>query len=137
MENMPIRKYLDKWPELYEGVKIISNLGANVAPWNIGQYKLTLDKNRYLVDGIPIIFYHFARLRKIYSWLYKANTNRYLIPYNFLLYQKLYKEYVLHVQQYSFPQTHAYPIRFSFLRLIRNLCFPDYIFLLPKDQINE
>ncbi len=51
------QKYLDEWPELY-GKEFceIQNIGAGLAPWNLGQYNLTAGPK---VDGVPVVFYHF------------------------------------------------------------------------------
>ncbi len=51
------QKYLDEWPELYDSDFCeIQNIGAGLAPWNLGQYNLTAGPK---VDGVPVVFYHF------------------------------------------------------------------------------
>ena len=59
------QKYLDDWPERFEGVYVCENLGAGVAPWNMQQY--TFKKNNYNIIGTEmstkrdfnLIFFHF------------------------------------------------------------------------------
>lgn len=53
------QKYLDGWPERFSGVHVLEHLGGGVAPWNVQQYSLRHDGNRLLIDGVPIVFYHF------------------------------------------------------------------------------
>jgi hypothetical protein len=64
------QKYLDSWPERFPGTAIIQHPGANLAPWNLPSHRLTRHRGRVLVDGLPLIFFHFHRLREIGPWLY-------------------------------------------------------------------
>jgi hypothetical protein len=64
------QKYLDDWPNEFENVVILSHLGAGVAPWNISQYAITKRANRVYVNHVPLIFYHFSRLRILTPWLF-------------------------------------------------------------------
>ncbi len=55
--------YLNDWPERFDGVSILKNIGAGVAPWNHEQYGF--DQNAsgsVLVNNIPLVFYHFHAL---------------------------------------------------------------------------
>ena len=62
------QKYLDDWPERFEGVYICENLGAGVAPWNMQQYEFV--KKNDIIAGteiatgnkFDIIFFHFHSL---------------------------------------------------------------------------
>lgn len=56
------QKYLDDWPTRFSGVKIIAHPGANVAPWNVGQYRVVSQEGRVTIDGVPLIFFHFHKL---------------------------------------------------------------------------
>jgi hypothetical protein len=67
------QKYLDDWPERYDGVTVLRHRGAGLAPWNVGNYRYRYDAGRVSVDGDPLVFYHFNRLRVITSWLYEPN----------------------------------------------------------------
>lgn len=50
------QKYLDTWPTDYPGeVCAISNIGVNVAPWNVSQWSVT---HGPCVNLTPIVFYH-------------------------------------------------------------------------------
>lgn len=57
--------YLDKWPEYYpDDSHIIANIGVGLAPWNISQYTITKESGRILVDGTPLVFYHYHELKE-------------------------------------------------------------------------
>lgn len=69
-ERMGDQKYLEKFPELFQGVHELSHPGGGVAPWNLGQYKLSRveDGQPVLTDvksgkEFPLIFYHFQNIR--------------------------------------------------------------------------
>lgn len=59
------QKYLDQWPMMFQQICILSHIGANLAPWNIDNYKITQRDNMVLVDGSPLIFYHFQAFRPL------------------------------------------------------------------------
>jgi len=54
------QKYLDEWPSLYGKSLVINHhLGIGVAPWNLDNKKLTVSGVKYLVDEMPLVFFHF------------------------------------------------------------------------------
>jgi len=60
------QKYLDCWPEKFPGIHVLKHPGG-LAPWNIQQHrleKLDDDDDHLLVDGLPVVFYHFQN----YNW---------------------------------------------------------------------
>ena len=81
--------YLNEWPDRYpDKVKVFSHRGANVAYWNIDQYKISFSKNSIRVlekvsgTSFPLIFYHFSGLifytvNRRFRVLYRR---RYLLP---------------------------------------------------------
>ena len=60
------QKYLDIWPKKFRKVKVISNLGVGVAPWNIQRFtilntkKITISENKI---KYPLVFFHYHGLR--------------------------------------------------------------------------
>jgi hypothetical protein len=62
--RMGDQKYLDEWPELYPSLHILKHPGAGIAPWNYAQYRFERDaKGVILVDGSPLVFYHFHQFQ--------------------------------------------------------------------------
>lgn len=54
------QKYLDSWPEDFPDEVVVSqNKGANLAPWNLDNYEITFNGDKYLVDGKPLVFVHY------------------------------------------------------------------------------
>lgn len=62
------QKYLDDWPQRFRNVVVLRHKGANVAPWNVFQYRLSTQNDRVLVDEQELIFYHFHRLKRFNRW---------------------------------------------------------------------
>jgi hypothetical protein len=52
------QKYLDEWPHRFGRIRIIQHSGANVAPWNLNRFDLSLHGEELRVDGEPLIFFH-------------------------------------------------------------------------------
>ncbi len=52
--------YLDAWPDRYPGVHVLDHPGANLGPWNIERFALSVDDGGVRVDGAPLVFFHFS-----------------------------------------------------------------------------
>jgi hypothetical protein len=62
------QKYLDDWPQRFPNVMVLDHKGANLAPWNVFQYRVTQNDRHVLIDGQELIFYHFHRLKRLNRW---------------------------------------------------------------------
>ena len=63
------QKYLDDWPSRFEGVHVLQNLGAGLAPWNVNNYHFALVKDVLKVNSYPLVFYHFHAFQLLSSRL--------------------------------------------------------------------
>jgi hypothetical protein len=71
------QKYLDHWPEQFKGVVVIQNKGANLAPWNLGNYQIRATPEGVWVDNDRLVFFHFHGFKKLAAWLYSSNLSAY------------------------------------------------------------
>jgi hypothetical protein len=55
---------MDKMPALFNAA-IVRHIGANLAPWNIGNYTLTRIGGKVFVDDQPVIFFHFQGVKRL------------------------------------------------------------------------
>ncbi len=55
--------YLDTWTKEYQGVHVLKNKGANLAPWNINRYVLSQKNQTIFIDEDQLVFYHFHSLK--------------------------------------------------------------------------
>lgn len=62
------QKYLDDWPQRFDGVHELQHLGGGVAPWNMQQFSFQKIRREIVGTEIqtgiqfPLIFFHFHRL---------------------------------------------------------------------------
>ena len=87
------QKYLDNWPSRFNNLHIIKAKGANVAIWNIGNYRLSKIKNQIFVDDEKLIFYHFASFNQIKLNCFKSNLSRVFIRLKGVVKNDIYLPY--------------------------------------------
>ncbi len=57
--DFPGQTCLDQWESRFKSVKELQHLGGGVAPWNVQQYSISRSESGILVNGVPLVFYHF------------------------------------------------------------------------------
>jgi hypothetical protein len=87
------QKYLDVWPRRFRNVVSLRHPGANVAPWNVMQYRVETVKGRVHVDGAPLVFYHFHGFRRRSRWVYDTNLSGYGAVAGRVLRTRVYRPY--------------------------------------------
>jgi len=77
------QKYLDRWEAKFSQVQDINMPEAGLAPWNIESYNYSFQNGHVLVNGQPLIYFHFHQLRIFNTRfafngleLFKVNTGR-------------------------------------------------------------
>jgi hypothetical protein len=86
--------YLDSFPRLSTRVKAIENIGANLAPWNIANYRVDVRDGKVMTDATPLVFFHFQGLRKGLHW-FIFNSHRVLgAPFSGITRNHIYRPYV-------------------------------------------
>lgn len=70
------QKYMDRFPELFNAA-IVANIGANLAPWNIGNYTLTYQGGKLFVDDQQLVFYHFQGVKHLFGSLVESGLASY------------------------------------------------------------
>jgi len=88
------QKYLDDWPKRFGNVCVVSHKGANLAPWNIANYKLGVDNGTVIVDGEPLVFCHYHGLKHIAGSLYDVGLGSYKVKMSRFMRERLYLPYV-------------------------------------------
>lgn len=71
------QKYLDRWPEMFEGVRVLGHPGLNAAPWNVAGAPVEMLAGRPAVGTEALIAYHFHGLRRLGPGLYATGLGAY------------------------------------------------------------
>ena len=87
--------YLDSFSRRSTRVKSVDNVGANLAPWNIGNYRIDFRDGRVMIDAIhPLIFFHFQGLRKGLRWFIFNSHRIFGAPFSRDIREHIYRPYV-------------------------------------------
>jgi len=108
--------YLDEWPKLFHGVKILGHKGANVAAWNVADYSIYQENYQIMVSGFPLIFYHFHGFKQISRHIYNTNLGLTLRFPSKILKEKVIKPYVIELKKNSITNNPTLSIRNKRLR---------------------
>lgn len=99
------QKYLNYWEKEFQNICVIKNKGANVAPWNVGNYRVHLKNNEVFVDNTPLVFYHFASLKFI-DGSYYTTISSYLSFVSKEVVDLIYRPYLSRLHKLGFvPRT--------------------------------
>jgi hypothetical protein len=130
--------YLDEWPNLYSGFYEYTHHGANVASWNVKDYRFSFRDGQVFVDNDPLVFYHFHGFKKISKNVYNTNLFLNLKTLSPVLKKYVFAEYIEKLECYSLGQNTTSSIRtyrpkFHYLKLVYKyfigIIFQQYIFL--------
>ena len=86
--------YLDSFSTISPRVKAIENLGANLAPWNIRNYRVEFRGGRVMIDATPLVFFHFQGLRKGLRWFIFSSHRMFGAPFSRATRSHIYRPYV-------------------------------------------
>lgn len=71
------QKYLDAWPDRYPGTVSLVQAGVNAAPWNVKDSAFAPSPSGPLINGAPLIFYHFHALVHLGEHLFDPSLHKY------------------------------------------------------------
>ncbi len=93
------QKYLDRWPERFEGVHVVRHTGANLGPWSLETFPLSVREGRVYVDEDPLLFYHFTSFLQVAPWLYNTNLASWHVRPNTLVRRRIIGPYIAALRQ--------------------------------------
>lgn len=117
-DRMGDQKYLEKFPEKFEGVHELQYLGGGVAPWNLYQYRLKLKNENEIVlstskdQEFTLVFYHYQNIRYLSEDLVNINS----CTHNKELKQTIYLPYLKEIKSIRNELKESYGITFAILK---------------------
>jgi hypothetical protein len=94
------QRYLDKFPKMFPGTYASGNLGANLAPWNVGPLRLEDRSGRVVVEGRDVLlFFHFHGVKPLGPRLYQTSHDIYRAPLSPLMRRMIYLPYLDEVRR--------------------------------------
>lgn len=105
------QKYLDDWLNRFDGVHVIQNHGAGVAPWNLARYsyvdksgegKSFMLRDKETGQVFPLIFYHYQQIK--YYADDQVDIGLYMYPHNVTLKLRdaIYRPYFKVIRRYRY-----------------------------------
>jgi hypothetical protein len=88
------QKYLDFWPQAFNGVVAIDHPGINAAPWNIGARHLHIQAGIPWLDDYPILLYHFHGFHQLTPGGFYHGLTTYRAYFNEMIRNYLYQPYL-------------------------------------------
>lgn len=95
------QKYLDQVPGLFPAARILQHPGMNAGPWNLDARRVTLGAEGILVEGQPLVFFHFHRLRQALFGLYDTALHEYGVELTPAIRRGIYAPYVAELARWE------------------------------------
>ncbi len=93
-EKFADQKYLNQVTGIFPHAVALPHHGVNIGPWNLAATSVEDSKSGLLVDGDPLIFFHFHGVRHIVGRLYDTGLHEYHVDLTPRLRQALYEPYM-------------------------------------------
>lgn len=88
------QKYLDRVPDLFSHVSILDHPGANLAPWNLEGADIRQSSDTVVVDGKPLVLFHFHGLRRVLHRIYDSGLHGYGVNLSPVVRRRIYRPYL-------------------------------------------
>ncbi len=99
------QRYVETWPDEFQGVYVVQSPGVNTALWNIPNYTVSLMDGKVMINDSFLTFYHFSGLVIISRQ--EFNLNWYYHIDDQIVLEHIYKPYVTALTQ-AMKEMHQY-----------------------------
>lgn len=105
------QKYLDQFPKRYGHEIILQHRGANVAPWNIENYPVSVKNTNVYVDNQPLLFFHFQGFKQIFPCVYDLGLWDYGIKMSQEFIRYIFIPYIYALRKQPYGKRNLYSMR--------------------------
>lgn len=102
-ERYANQAYLNKFPQIAPGTRILRQKGFNCAPWNIGNYTVSEHDGRLWADNEPLAFFHFHGLKRRFGF-FQIQHRDYGAKVSWVERNRLYRPYLAEMLAYERAQ---------------------------------
>ncbi|MGA2585576.1 MAG: glycosyl transferase [Candidatus Aminicenantales bacterium] len=106
------QKYLDDWPIRFHNVVVLEHKGANLARWNLANYRIDFRNGKCWVDEDPLIFFHFQGFRQVMRGMYDPGLWCYQIRPSLQMLNGLYFPYIKALREIA-PERSLQSLRYK------------------------
>src|SRR5262249_606891 len=71
------QRWMDLIPGMFSDVTILRHEGYDVAYWNLPHRQVTQNGKGFLVNGVPLVFFHFSGIDPLKPEVFSKHQNRY------------------------------------------------------------
>ena len=93
-EKFADQKYLNQVTREFPHALALPHNGVNTGPWRLANIRIESSGDKVLVEGQPLIFYHFHGLRRIFGNWYDSGLYEYHVPLSTQIRQLIYEPYM-------------------------------------------
>ena len=93
-EKFADQKYLDQVAGAFPHALALPHSGVNTGPWRLANIRIESSGDKVLVEGQPLIFYHFHGLRRIFGNWYDSGLCEYYVPLSSEIRKLIYQPYI-------------------------------------------
>jgi hypothetical protein len=93
-EKFADQKYLNQVIANFPHALANPRLGVNAGPWNIGDTRIEKNGDQVLIDGEPLIFFHFHGFRRLYGKMFDSGLLEYRVSLTSELRKLIYEPYL-------------------------------------------
>lgn len=88
------QKYLDEFPHRFRNVVTLEHKGANLAPWNIGNYHIRSTGGRVMVDDQALVCFHFHGFTQITRLSFTTGLGIYKVRTRHSVLRMIFEPYI-------------------------------------------
>jgi hypothetical protein len=95
------QKYLEQWPKRYSRLVVLQHPGVSVAPWNIEPSRFALRDGQPIIDGEPVICFHYHGLKHVLGPVYESGLRAFGVHLDERMKHTLFEPYLERLLHYE------------------------------------